>query len=228
MSNPYITPELFQFLKDLRVHNDRDWFNDNKSRYEQHLKEPLLDFIADFSPMLADISPHFRAIPKASGGSLFRIYRDVRFSKNKSPYKTHAAVQFRHQSAKDVHCPGYYLHVEPGNVFVGLGIWQPDSGALAQIRSGITEDPERWNDILSHPDFAGTYKLTGDSLKRAPKGYDPEHEFIDDLKRKDFIAVAQFDEEFALRPDLIPLLAETWKTGSPFMRFISGAMGVSF
>ncbi len=142
MSNPYITPELFLFLRELRENNTREWFNDHKVRYEQHLKEPLLDLIADFAPLLSGISPHFRAIPKVSGGSLFRIYRDVRFSKNKSPYKTHASVHFRHEQAKDVHAPGYYLHIEPDNVFLGLGLWRPENSILTKIRSAIATDPE--------------------------------------------------------------------------------------
>jgi uncharacterized protein (TIGR02453 family) len=227
MSNPYVTPELFSFLLELKANNDRDWFNLNKSRYEKHLKEPMLDLIADFSPLLADISPHFRAIPKATGGSLFRIYRDVRFSKNKDPYKTHASIQFRHESAKDVHAPGYYLHIEPKNVFVGLGIWHPENPVLNQIRSAILSDGSRWREVRDAAVNSG-FELRGESLKRPPNGMDADHEDIVDLKRKDFMAVAQFDQEIALRPDFLPFLSEAWKKGSPLMQFISDAMKVPF
>ncbi len=227
MSNPYVTPELFAFLRELKLNNDRDWFALNKKRYEKHIKEPLLDLIADFSPLLADISPHFRAIPKASGGSLFRIYRDVRFSTNKDPYKTHAAIQFRHASAKDVHAPGYYLHLEPGNVFVGLGIWHPENPVLNQIRSAILSDESHWQEVRDAAAEAGL-ELQGDSLKRPPAGIEADHDFIEDLKRKDFIAIAQFEQDAALRPDLLPLLASTWKAGSPLMQFVSKAMNVPF
>ena len=228
MANPYLTPELFAFLKDLKQNNNRDWFNDNKHRYEQHVKEPLLDLIAEFSPLLAEISPHFRAIPKANGGSLFRIYRDVRFSKNKDPYKTHAAVQFRHSAGKDVHTPGYYLHVEPGNVFIGMGIWRPATDELRKIRLSIDENGPEWDALIHEPTFAEIFELQGESLKRPPKGFDADHPYLEDLKRKDFIAVAQFDEDTAFRPDFLPFLSMTWKSGSPFMRFISKAMGVPF
>ncbi|MDA1027732.1 MAG: TIGR02453 family protein [Bacteroidetes bacterium] len=227
MPNPYITPELFAFLRELKANNDRDWFALNKKRYEKHVKEPLLDLIADFSPLLADISPHFLAIPKASGGSFFRIHRDVRFSDNKDPYKTHAAIQFRHSSAKDVHAPGYYLHIEPGNVFVGLGIWQPENPVLNQIRSAILEDGGRWQKVRDAAVSSGL-ELKGDSLKRPPLGVDANHDLVIDLKRKDFMAVAEFEQDVALRPDFLPLLAETWKAGSPFMQFISNAIKVSF
>ena len=228
MSNPYITPELFLFLRELRENNTREWFNDHKVRYEQHLKEPLLDLIADFAPLLSGISPHFRAIPKVSGGSLFRIYRDVRFSKNKSPYKTHASVHFRHEQAKDVHAPGYYLHIEPDNVFLGLGLWRPENSILTKIRSAIATDPELWEDILDANSFKNEFPLQGESLKRPPKGFDPEHRYINDLKHKDFMGVAQITEEIALRPDVLPLIAQTWEKGSPFMSFLAESVGIPF
>lgn len=228
MPNPYITPELFSFLRDLRQNNDREWFADNKSRYVQHLKEPLLDFIADFAPLLSGISPHFRAIPKAVGGSLFRIYRDVRFSKNKNPYKTHAGIHFRHEQAKDVHAPGYYLHLEPDNVFVGLGIWHPDNSSLTKIRAAIVSDPQEWTDVWAANGIADTFELKGESLKRAPRGFDPDHPNVTDLKRKDFFGLAQFGEDMALRPDFVPLLAQTWENGSPFMSFLATALNVPF
>ncbi len=228
MSNTYITPELFSFLRELKANNDRDWFKENKKRYEQVVKEPLLDFIVDFAPLLAQISPHFRAIPKAVGGSLFRIYRDVRFSKNKDPYKTHSGIHFRHEQAKDVHAPGYYLHIEPGNVFMGLGIWHPDNKVLTVIRSEIVKDPDGWIDARDAEGFGDIYRLEGDSLSRPPKGFDRDHPLIEDLKRKDFMGVAQFNQETALRPDFLPHLAETWEKGSPLMKFLADALGVPF
>jgi len=120
------TPALFDFLRELKGNNNRDWFQTNKSRYEKDVKDPLLLFIADFADRVPEISPHIAAIPRATGGSMFRIYRDMRFSKDKTPYKTAAALHFRHESGKDVHAPGYYLHLEPGSVFMGAGIWKPD------------------------------------------------------------------------------------------------------
>lgn len=107
--NPYITPKLFSFFRDLKKNNDRDWFEANRARYERDVREPLLAFTDAFAEPLYKISPHFRAEPKKVGGSLFRIFRDVRFSKDKSPYKTHAGVHFRHERARDVHAPGFYL-----------------------------------------------------------------------------------------------------------------------
>lgn len=228
MSNPYITPALFQFLRDLKKNNNREWFGDNKKRYEQDVKEPLLDLITDFAPMLSQLSPHYLAIPKASGGSLFRIYRDVRFSKNKEPYKTAAGVHFRHRLGKDVHAPGFYLHVEPDNVFYAMGMWHPSSPDLRAIRSRIDQEPDAWRDVKADPAFAGTYKWAGDSLVRAPKGFAVDHPDIEDLKRKDFIGVSSIPESEAIRPDFLPFLAAEWGKGEKLMRFLSHAVDVPF
>src|SRR5919202_3583155 len=121
--------ELFEFLADLQANNDREWFSANRRRYEEHLLEPALDFVEAFAPRLEELSPHFRADARASGGSLFRIHRDTRFSKDKSPYKTNVGIHFRHERAKDAHAPGYYLHIGPEDVFAGGGIWHPATDA---------------------------------------------------------------------------------------------------
>ena len=115
-SSPYFTPKTFRFLKDLADNNDREWFAENKARYEDVVKEPALRFIHDFAAALRKVSPHFHAGPR----SLFRIHRDTRFSKDKSPYKTAVGVHFRHERAKDAHAPGFYFHVAPGEVFLGF------------------------------------------------------------------------------------------------------------
>ena len=130
----HFRPHLFKFLKDLESNNNRDWFQANKARYEDQIKEPALQFISDFGPLLRKVSPHFRADPRPNGGSLFRIYRDVRFAKDKRPYKTHTGIQFRHEAGRDAHAPGFYLHLESGRVFVGAGIWHPDSTSLRKIQ----------------------------------------------------------------------------------------------
>jgi uncharacterized protein (TIGR02453 family) len=143
----YFGPELFQFLSELKANNDRQWFAENRSRYERQVKEPLLQFIADFAPRLQAISPCFEADSRPVGGSMFRLHRDTRFSKDKSPYKTHAAAHFRHEAGKDAHATGFYLHLEPDSCLAGGGIWHPDSPALDKIRSAIVEHPDRWQAV---------------------------------------------------------------------------------
>lgn len=228
MSNPYITPSLFSFFRDLKKNNDRDWFNANKSRYLESVRDPLLQLITDFGPLLSSISPHFLAIPKANGGSLFRIYRDVRFSKNKDPYKTHAGVHFRHEAGKNAHAPGFYLHIELGAAFIALGLWQPEMSVLTNIRRTIADDPDLWTEIISEKDFSDTYNLEGSSLKRPPKGFDAEHPLIDEIKRKDFIAVSRISKDEAMAPDFLVNLAETWGRGRRFAEFLTLASGHPF
>ena len=138
---PHFAPALFAFLRELRENNNREWFQANKGRYEADVRDPLLRFIADFALPLHELSTHFVADPRPVGGSLFRIYRDVRFSKDKSPYKTQAAAHFRHERGKDVHAPGFYLHLEPDDVFAGAGIWHPDMKSLTKIRDAIVANP---------------------------------------------------------------------------------------
>src|SRR5262245_24871002 len=135
-------PDLFEFLSDLREHNDREWFAANKARYEAHVLEPALAFIEDFAFRLPEISSQFRADPRKSGGSLFRIQRDTRFSKDKSPYKTNVGMHFRHASAKDAYAPGFYLHLAPGEVVAGGGIWRPDTQTANKIREAIVRDSD--------------------------------------------------------------------------------------
>ena len=221
-------PELFQFLRELRANNDRGWFADNKARYIHDVKEPLLDFIADFEPHLHSISEHFVADTRTNGGSMFRIYRDVRFSKDKSPYKTQAAVHFRHEAGKSAHAPGFYLHLEPDNVFAGIGIWRPDSAALNRIRERIVDDSQSWHDAVQAPAFAEEFELGGDSLKRPPRGFDPDHPDIDDLKRKDHIAAVPFAEEETTAPGFIDEFADACRTASPYAKFLTTAVGLPY
>jgi uncharacterized protein (TIGR02453 family) len=222
----HITPELFTFFRELKENNNRDWFEANRQRYETHVREPLLQFIADFGIRLAEISPHYVADARRSGGSLFRINRDVRFSKDKSPYKTAAGIQFRHESGKDVHAPGFYLHLEPDQVFVGVGLWQPDPKTLSRIRDAIVEKPDLWTGAVSNEAFRSTFTLGGESLARAPKGYDPEHPLIEALKRKDFIASTQFSEADACRPDFIDCFSDCCRKATPFMQFLTNSVGL--
>jgi len=222
------TPALFDFLRELKRNNNRDWFQANKSRYEKDVKDPLLVFIADFADRVPEISPHIAAIPRATGGSMFRIYRDMRFSKDKTPYKTAAALHFRHERGKDVHAPGYYLHLEPGSVFMGAGIWKPDGETVAKIRSRIDAKQAEWRETIGNEAFSSTFSLEGDSLKRPPRGYDPDHPLILDLKRKDFIGSMELSEEIVLRDDFLDLYVDLCKKSAPLMRFISLSIGLSW
>jgi uncharacterized protein (TIGR02453 family) len=215
-------PELFRFLSDLKANNDRDWFAANKERYEEHVRGPACDFIADFAPRLEKISPHFVADSRPSGGSLFRIHRDTRFSKDKSPYKPYVGMRFSHERAKDAHAPGFYIHLQPGSVFVAAGIWHPDSPTLGQIREAIADDPEAWRRAT------GKLRLGGDTLKRAPAGFDPEHPLIEDLKRKDFISYVELTQKDACAPGFLDRFGQICKDNSPLVRFVCGSLDLAY
>ena len=221
-------PELFDFLADLRANNDREWFQANKGRYEQRVKEPLLRFIEDFEPYLHSISEHFVADARANGGSMFRIYRDVRFSKDKTPYKTQAAVHFRHEAGKSAHAPGFYLHLAPDEVFAGVGLWRPDSAALGRIRDRIVADAAGWENAVGASAFVEEFDLAGDSLKRPPKGFDPEHPRIEDLKRKDHVATCMFDEDEATAAGFIDSFADACRRASPYVEFLTTAVELPY
>jgi uncharacterized protein (TIGR02453 family) len=221
MNSAPITPELFAFFRELKRNNNKQWFQSNRERYEQEVRLPLQRFIMDFQQPLERISRHFRADPRPVGGSLFRIYRDVRFSPDKSPYKTHGGIQFRHEQGKDVHAPGFYLHLEPDNVFAAAGLWRPDSHALGRIRETIATNPREWLRAKTDPEFNRLYELGGDSLKRAPQGYDPGHPQIEDLKRKDFIAHVLLSEQQACAADFPDRYARLCSAAAPFMRFLT-------
>ncbi len=227
-AQPAFGPELFSFLSDLAANNDREWFAANRHRYEDHLLEPALAFIDAFATPLEQISPHFRADPRPSGGSLFRIYRDTRFSKDKSPYKTNLGIHFRHERAKDAHAPGYYLHIGPGEVFGGGGIWHPDTQAATLIREAIVADPERWRRATRGGVFAKRLELGGDALKRVPPWADPEHPFADDLKRKDFFGWARLSEDDVVAPGFVDEYAGICRAVAPLMQFLCEALDVPY
>lgn len=223
-----IPPELYVFLSDLKENNNRAWFQENKNRYEKYLKEPLLAFIAAFAERLPAVSPYYMAVPKVTGGSLFRIYRDVRFSTDKRPFKTWAGMHFRHERARDVHSPGFYIHLEPGSSFISCGIWKPDRESLERIRLVVSEHPQRWLDAIQDQEFSALYRLAGESLKRPPRGFDPDHPLIEDLKRVDYLASIEIDEKIATQPDFLDYYLETCQIAAPFMRFLTESIGLSW
>jgi uncharacterized protein (TIGR02453 family) len=223
----HFSPELFDFLRALKRHNERDWFQRNKTRYEQHVRQPLLQFIVDFAPYLGGISVHFVADPRPVGGSMFRIHRDTRFARDKSPYKTAAAAQFRHAAGRDVHAPGFYLHLEPGEVFAGAGLWHPDGQALALVRQAIADDPAAWTRAV-RGSFGKRCTFGGDALKRPPRGFDPQHPLIEEIKRKDFVALHPLSEDQVCAPGFVRRFARACETMAPLVAFVTRALGLPF
>jgi uncharacterized protein (TIGR02453 family) len=224
----HFAPELFRFLNQLERNNRREWFEKNKPRYLEHVRDPMLRFIADFGPKLRRVSSHFVADPSPVGGSMFRIHRDVRFAKDKRPYKTAATARFPHERGKDVHTPGWYLHLAPDAVRVGSGIWRPDSPTLHRIRAAIVAEPAAWKKVKTSRTLRGAHAFSGDSLKRPPRGFDPEHPFVEDLMRTDIVTFAELDERAACAPDFLGQVADLCRTSAPLVRFLCGALDLAY
>lgn len=216
-----LTPRLFRFLGELRGHNERQWFNAHKERYLADVRDPLLALISAVKPRLHAISAHIVADSRPSGGSLLRVYRDTRFSRDKTPYKTHAALSFPLDA--DGESPGYYLHLEPGQVFMGAGMWRPSSGTLTAIRIAIAENPSGWKRAtragLAHGES---------SLKRPPRGFDPNHPLIEDLKRTSFTVGARFTETEACSAEFPSLFVSACRREAPLVKFLGDAMRLPF
>jgi len=223
MAAAFITPELFRFLRELRAHNERGWFEVNKPRYLSLVRDPVLAFVEAVGPDLVAISPHIVADPRPSGGSLLRIYRDTRFSRDKTPYKTNVGLRFPHGAGKDIHGPGYYLHLEPGEVFMGAGMWHPDPDALHAVREAIEKDPRGWKRAQRSPLRHGD-----ESLRRAPRGFDPDHPLVEDLKRTSFTVGRRFTEKQACSPNFGDVFVSACRQEAPLMKFLAKAMGLPF
>ncbi|TMK87200.1 MAG: TIGR02453 family protein [Actinobacteria bacterium] len=228
MGEGLFTSDLFRFLEDLRKHNDRAWFAKNKERYIDVVQEPALEFVRGFAGYLRKISPEFVADDRPSGGSLFRIYRDIRFSKDKSPYKTHVGLDFRHRRGKDVHAPSFYLHLQPGETFAAAGVWHPDRETLDKIREAIVKKPDRWKRAAYGKPFRSRFKLSGDALKRAPAGFPADHPLIEDLKWKDHVGTAMLDERTVTSEDFLPMYAKLCQASAPYVEFLCGALDLPF
>jgi len=220
--------DTFSFLRNLVENNNREWFAEHKGEYEALVRQPAFAFIDAIAPELQKISPHFVAKASKVGGSLMRVYRDARFSKDKTPFKTNIGIQFRHEQGKDIHAPGFYVHIEASEVFVGVGLWHPDAAALKGIRQHIDTFPQSWIDAKSNQKFQKLFHFTGDSLKTAPKGFPKDHPMIEDIRRKDFIAISQIAPELCLEDDFSDIVKGYFELTKPLMAELCRAVRIPF
>ena len=228
MSHSYFTPATFRFLRSLDRHNNREWFHAHKADYERHVREPFLQLITDLQEPLAKISAHYLADPRKNGGSLFRVYRDTRYSHNKLPYKPWQGARFAHERRREIEAPSFYLHIQPGDCFAGGGMWHPEPDALKHIREFLVDNPAAWKRATQSKPFRENLQLGGESLVRAPRGYDLAHELLDDLKRKDFVATTRFDEALACSSELLPWTVATFKRVAPLVDYLCAAQELEF
>jgi uncharacterized protein (TIGR02453 family) len=218
----YFTPELFRFLRRLKRNNNREWFLKHKDEFVDCAQQPAIQFITDFAGPLYEISPYLVADPRTTRGSLFRIYRDTRFSSDKRPYKTHVAMRFSHRG-KDVHSPGFYLHFEPGGCFAACGLWHPEAPTLLKVRNAIVERCEEWRSIRKLLNWDDAAKLS-----RPPRGFPCDHEFVEDLKLRDLGTSFDLSEDQVCSPKFMSTFASACRKMSPMARFLTSAVGLPF
>jgi uncharacterized protein (TIGR02453 family) len=220
---PSFSSELFGFLRELKANNQREWFNANKGRYEQHVKEPALAFVEDLGYRLPAVAPHLVADKR----SMFRIYRDTRFAKDKSPYKTHVGIYFRHARSAEADTAGLYLHLDPEHAFLGAGIWHPGTPALKRIRDALVARPDDWRDAVAAVEPLWQ-QASGETLKRPPTGYSADHPLIEDLKRKSFAITSPLTQRAVTASGFLDVCEERAAAARPYLAFLSGALGVEY
>ena len=231
MPTRYFTPGLFAFLRDLAENNDRSWFKANQERYEEMVRRPALAFVEDLAEPLLAISRHFTADPRPVGGSLFRIQRDTRFATDKTPYKTHTGLHFRHVATRDdVHAPGFYLHLEPGNCFTALGLWQPATDRAQAIRAAIAGRSAAWVRATRRPPFAASYALgEGEPAEPAAAGVRPRPP---PARRPQAPRLHRSPpgspRDGSPRAGFLDDYVATMRAGVPFMRFLCEALDLAF
>jgi len=217
-----INSETLKFIKDVADNNDRDWFAANKDRYETS-RVDVLQFIEELIPLLAVIDPAF-SIDTPAKKCLMRIYRDVRFSKNKDPYKNNYGISFNVKSS-GVPNPDYYLHLQPGKSFFGVGFWMPDATVLKKIREEIDYSIDEFLEIINARSFSETFSLSKeDTLKNAPKGYEVTHPQIEFLKLKSFIAIYPLTDKEVLNAGIADKLKQAFFDIQPFVLFLRNAV----
>lgn len=221
MTSPF-TSKTLSFLRALRRNNDRDWFRARKPEYERHVRGPMIELIGRVGTDLRRFAPELVADPKVS---LYRIYRDTRFSDDKTPLKTNAAAVFpprgfpRHEGA------GLYVEIAPGWVWIGGGLYMPPTPALQAVRERIASTHPHLHRIVGGKTFKQTVgELQGDRLSRIPRGYAKDHPAAHYLQFKQFLAFREFKPEFAVSPEFYPSLIQTFQAISPLIRFLNAAI----
>ena len=215
--------EGIDFLRRLKRNNNRNWFEKHKAEYESDVKLPMQSLIASLQPYFESFAPQFDINPKRS---LFRIYRDIRFSKDKTPYKTHVAAHFvLRGKPKGIEGSGFYLHIEPGEIFLGGGIYMPGSDQLKAIRRAIVEKSAEFLDVIRDKAFIKRFKqIEGEKLQRVPRGYDPAHPLAEWLKLKQFFVGVEWKEERCLKKKFVNEIAEVYEEAAPFVTFLNDAL----
>jgi len=207
------------FLRNLKRNNRREWFLKNKQTYEDYVRQPMVEIVNALAPEFATFAPEIEATPKVS---LYRIYRDTRFSKDKSPYKTHVAAGFSHRGLAKNQGAGFYLHITPSEFLIGGGLYSPQTEDLAAVRSHIALHHKRLKSILNARPFRRLFDgLSGEQLLRVPRGFPADHPGSDFLRRKQFLASRLLPSDVVTSPQFGSIVLETFRTLHPLLQFLN-------
>ena len=213
--------EIYDFLTNLEANNNREWFDENRDIYQKtrsqflHLTEVLINEIRSFDNEIPFLDPK---------KCVFRIFRDVRFSNDKRPYKSNYGT-FISKDGRKGGSPGYYLHIQPGELFLGAGIYMPEADRLKAVRTEIFNHPQDFIELVEDPDFKNHFELyEGDKLKTAPKGFPKEFEHIDLLRHKSYFGSAKIPKEKWFEPDIVDFIVERYRLLTPFVHFLNYAL----
>lgn len=217
-----VPKEGLQFLRDLKQNNDRDWFQPRKEIYDEKLKQPLLELAAALNDELERFAPDYRTEPKKA---VYRIYRDTRFGDDKTPYKTHAAASFHHRTLGKHIAAGFYFHFSPTEFLVGGGLWKPGSKELLAIRRRISADPSELRAIVTAKPFKKLVgEMTGEQLKRPPKGFSADDPALELLRYKQFLAGDQLDPKLIETPQALGEIVKRFEAIAPLVQYLNGAI----
>jgi len=220
-SFPGFSREALKFFVQLKRHNNRPWFLKNKETYEREIKEPMVSLVLEINSQLRNLAPELVTEPKRA---IYRIYRDVRFSADKSPYKTHTAALFAPRGLGKHACAGLYFHFAPDELLLAGGVYMPGPKELLAIRNHIAANPKALQNTLAQRQLAALGGLQGDQLMRVPKGFAPDHPAADLLRYKQFLVWVKHPPETALGKDLLHTLVQTFRTLLPLVRFLNAPL----
>ena len=219
MAAPHFTDATLKFLRALKRHNNREWFRSRKLQYDEQVRQPMVEIIEQLAFDLPRFAPDLVAIPKIS---MYRVYRDTRFSSDKTPLKTHIAAVFPHRALTEHGGAGLYLPVASDEVFVGGGIYAPEPRQLYRLREHIAMNHKRLHAVVESPAFYRSFgAISGQRLQRVPRGFAKDHPAAEHLKLKQFLAGSQYPETFATNPRFYGSLLRLFERLAPFIRFLN-------
>lgn len=218
----YFDHEFEEFFVELEENNSKTWFDANRKRYENHVKAPFKAFVSELIDKIGEFDPKITIEPK---NAIFRINRDIRFSKDKTPYKIHMAAAFGRSKRKEVDFAGYYVHVSPHYVYVGGGSYFLDKNGIQAIRETIAENPQKFHKVINNKSFLTKYgEVLGDRLKRVPKPFNEIVEKIPEIANKQFYYSADLDPPILTSSSFTSTILEYYKTGYPLNQFLREAL----